>query len=152
MCLRKTILLIGVISILFACTKKIKEGTPVGNLGEYVSRTFAIDSLEDKTRLIELTTDQVKETITGMSDLDFKKKFLDEKKKFVSLKIKDERSLSDDRYSITYELTYKNKTENSEAQVLTKKHAIFRKIDGKWLIAEVQNLKTFIEHQNEMSF
>ncbi|HRK03034.1 MAG TPA: hypothetical protein PLH57_10250 [Oligoflexia bacterium] len=148
---RNFILVVSIL-VLGACSPKKSAESPENSLREYVSRTFAIDNVEDKNRLIELTTGKVKAAITTMSDADFQRHFIDESKDFIGMKIKDERALSDGRFSITYELSFKNKTVNTEAKILTKKHAIFEKIDERWLISEVQSLKTVIEHQNEMSF
>lgn len=145
------IVIVSLSLILFACEGK-KADSPNNSLREYVSRTFAIDNVEDRDRLIELTTGNVKEILLSMDEEDFRKNFLEEKKAFVGMKIKDERELNPGRYSITYELTYTNKTNSTSATVLTKKHAIFEKIEDRWLISEVQNLKTVIEHENEMSF
>lgn len=139
------------LSVFSACTKSQKAGSPVAILGDYVTKSFAVKSVQDKPKLMELTTGKVHEILEKMDDSSFNKNFIDEKKEFLSLKIKDERTLADNRYSVTYELSYMDKTGNSTAKVTTKKHAIFAQPEGHWLIDEVQTLKTLIENQNEMS-
>jgi hypothetical protein len=143
------IILLGLIS---GCSKTTNKNSPQSTLSEYVARTFAIKSSSDKLQLTELTTGQVRELLEKVTDDEFKNNFLEHKKQFVSLKIRDERKVGDDKYSITYELTYKEgSTPDSSGTVTTKKHALFHKEGDRWLIAEVRNIKTFIEHQNEMS-
>ncbi len=145
--------------ILFgACTgSKLQNGAPKDVLTEYVSRSFAVKSLADKVKLVELTTGEVKKVLEEMKDESFQQYFVAQKKEFISLKVKDERSLSDNTYSITYELTFKQQSlafdgQLSQDLITNKKHAVFVKNDGHWIISEVKNLKTDIEHQNEMSF
>lgn len=126
------------------------KDSPQGVLKEYIARTFALKSFSEKSRLLELTTGEVKEALEKLDSESFTKHFLESKKELMSMKLRDERKISDDRYSITYELSYSSKP--SDDQVTIKKHALFEKKDGKWFIAEVKNLKTYIEHQNELSF
>ncbi len=124
-------------------------------LKEYVERSFRVNSLNDKEQLMNLTTGTVRDMLSHLSDDDFRRDFLEKKRHFVDLKIKDERPLGPDGFSITYEMTYKaGPTPSDASDVITiKKHAKFlRQNSAQWLISEVQNLKTNIEHQNALSF
>lgn len=143
--------LIAMIAMATGCTKSSDKISPQGTLSDYVSRSFGLKSPGDKSRLLELTTGQVRTALEGLDDASFKASFIDTKKEFVSLKIRDERKLAEDQYSITYEVTYKHSSGDSKDKITNKKHALFVNEGGKWLITEVRNLKTFIEHQNEMS-
>lgn len=140
--------------VAFGCTKHDDKASPQTTLSDYVSRSFGMKAPGDKTRLMELTTGQVKDTLEKMDDASFRQNFVEAKKEFVALKIRDERKLSDTKYSITYELTYQTTKPSPEGElkdkVTNKKHALFVNEGGKWLISEVHNIKTFIEHQNEL--
>jgi hypothetical protein len=136
-----------------ACTTRhYEQNSPQGVLSEYISRSFSVSGTADKAKLIEMTTAEVKNALEKLDDESFKKYFLQEKKQFLSMKIKDERKITDEKYSITYELTYLNTSSISKDKVTNKKHALFEKNSGKWLISEVRNIKTSIEHQNDLSF
>lgn len=131
---------------------KKDDAGPQKTLSDYVSRSFAMKDFADRTRLLELTTGEVKETLEKLDEAAFKNYFVDSRREFLSLKIRDERQVDTDHYSITYELAYVTKRDENVDRVTNKKHAVFLNQDGKWRISTVQNLKTFIEHQNEMSF
>jgi hypothetical protein len=150
--LRKSWVAVVGMVVIAGCTGKVGKDTAQATLSEYIARSFALKSFEDRKKLEELTTGEVKTALDKMTEQEFKHTFQDEKRDFISMKIRDERKLAEDRFSITYELTYNNKTQTSQDQVTNKKHALMVNEGGKWLISEVRNLKTFIEHQNELSF
>ncbi|MGE4232316.1 MAG: hypothetical protein AB7F43_03215 [Bacteriovoracia bacterium] len=141
-----------VVLCISGCHKKNQTALPQNILQEYISRSFSMHSTDEKTKLIELATGEVKEALEKIEPSEFRKIFLDSKKEFVSLKIRDERPISEEKYSITYELTYLNKKDSAEDRVTNKKHAIFLKDKELWKIAEVQTIKTTIEHQKDVSF
>ena len=141
------------VALLPACTG-INKGAPRETLSEYVGISMNVKDTGDKAKLAALTTGTARTSIDALDDHSFKANFIDSHKEFLSLKIKDERSLTDTRFSITYELAYKNKSPNSDDLVTIKKHALLVRDTptSKWLISEVQNLKTNIEHQNAIAF
>lgn len=154
-------LAVAALASVMACTGGNKGGaeTPQRVLSEYVSRSFAVKAPVEKSKLLELTTGEVKKAIEQLDEAAFRSYFIDSKRDFLGLKVKDERKVGDGQYSITYELSYMSRglpvatsAEPSVDRVTNKKHALFVNQDGKWLISEVKNLKTLIEHQNEMSF
>ena len=134
-----------------SCSKGTGKNSPQNTLSEYVSRTFATKAPADKSRLLELTSGQAREMLDRLTDAEFQDSFVGHKREFLSLKIRDERKLGEDRYSITYELAYSDAGTESKGKVTNKKHALFVKEGEQWLISEVRNIKTSIEHQNEMS-
>ena len=142
----------AIAALSFGCTKKDGVASPQKTLTEYVSRTFSLKNPSDRQKLVELSTGQVRAALEALDDQKFKAFFVDSKREFVSLKVRDERKIDDQRFSITYELTFLTQTANSKDQITTKKHAVFVSENGKWLISEVRSLKTLIEHQGEMSF
>lgn len=146
------------------CTKGNDLSTPKGVLKEYVETTFALKDISEVEKLKKLTTGTAAQELDNLSkDQElFEKSFKSQKNVFQSMKIRDERKVSEDRYSITYELSYKNHTSESplgsespfkvqaaDNEVTTKKHAIFVKENNSWRISEVQNLKTFVDHTTE---
>ncbi|MBI3556125.1 MAG: hypothetical protein HY074_07665 [Deltaproteobacteria bacterium] len=155
-CVLIALLVLGV----FGCTKPATE-TPKEVLSAYVNLAFGVKSIGDIAGLKDFTTDSAREdlekleTDAKLGDQGqqlFKKAFEDQKiESTSSLKIRDERVLGDEGYSITYELAYHVKSANTEDKVTTKKHALFTfdKSRKRWLIKDVQGLKTFVEHTAE---
>ncbi len=145
--------MIATLALMSGCTGGPK-GAPRETLAEYVGISMNVKNTGDKAKLAALTTGVARKTIDDLDDGAFKANFIDSHKEFLSLKIKDERSLTDTRFSITYELAYKNKSPNSDDLVTIKKHALLVREGpaARWLISEVQNLKTNIEHQNAIAF
>ncbi len=134
------------------CTKKTNSGKePQDILAEYVSLTFSIGAVSDKEKLLNLTANEVKESLSKINDLEFKRIFIDSKRTFNSLKLIDKRQISDDKISFTYELAYTDKSQEKEAKVTNKKICNIIKVDGSWKISEVQNIKTFIENTEGLS-
>lgn len=163
MWIKRNVLLLLATVFIFSCTKGPNQGTPQRTLADYVSLSFAIKSFSEKGKLEKMTTGPVHESLEKMSELQFHEQYSSSDRSFVSLKVKDERKLAEDRYSITYEITYRSKSgtptgsdpvaaASFQGLVTNKKHAVFVKKDDQWLISDVQNLKTFIESQNEMTF
>jgi len=153
MSIKGFVLSIAALTLVSGCHfGKKEEGSPQRILSDYVSRSFAVKDFGEKSRLVELTTGEVKEILDRLDEAAFKETFVDSRREFVHLKIKDERQLEPGKYSITYELAYVTKCDENVDKVTNKKHAVFVNEEGKWRISSVQNLKTFIEHQNEISF
>ena len=144
------LLIIGAVG----CTKTPATETPKELLSAYVNLAFGVKTIGDIKGLKEFTTGSAHdelEKLEGDQQL-FNSAFVDQKiESTSSLKIRDERKLGDDGYSITYELAYHVKSANTEDKVTTKKHAIFafNKEKERWFIKDVQGLKTFVEHTTE---
>jgi hypothetical protein len=163
---RKAIAAAVFLFVLGGCTGGMEKESPQKTLSEYVSRTFGLKSPADLAPLKGLTTGTARQDLDKLEkneDL-FHKTFVDEKNEFVSLKIRDERNLADGRVSVTYEITYVNRNPEAKVEdadgneqvkaaasdkITVKKHAIFVLENGKWLVSEVQNLKTFVDHGDE---
>lgn len=149
------IVLIGV----GACTSSRQaKDSPAQTLSEYVGLSFAVKTKPERAKLMALSTGNVHDHIEKMSDADFKSVFEDSNREFVSLKIRDERKVQENEYSITYEITYLAKSPPVQGtsepvvdKITNKKHALFKKENGHWLISDVKNIKTTIEHQNAIS-
>lgn len=140
------------------CTRQAQVGgsAPHDVLASYIGEVFAVKSIGDLDHLKKFTLDKSEagnelDALANNEDL-FKKTFVDQKIQSVSsLRIRDERKVGDNEYSITYELTYIDQTASGGSNTVTpKKHVILvRDSSGKWLISEVKNLKTFIEHTTD---
>lgn len=139
----------------FACTNKGDVTTPQGVLRDYVSKAFAMKVNSDVDGLLQLSTGAAKtelERLRADEEL-FQKSFVEERNTSDgTIKIRDERKVSDDRYAITYELSYKSQSKDAgDNKVTTKKQAILTKESSGWKIAEVQNIKTFVEHSTDVN-
>lgn len=140
-------------SLLAGCNiRKPSLNSPQAVLSEYVTLSMSMKSLSEKVKLLKLTSGDARKMLENLDEEKFRAFFLDTRREFVSLKIRDERDLAPTRHTITYEITYKSHSPNSDDLITLKKHAVLDRIDGSWLISEVQNLKTNIEHENALSF
>lgn len=151
--MRNLFILLAAVMTLGGCSKNDRMQAPRDTIAEYVSRAMAIKTPEDKNKLAELVAGKAAVALKEMNDEQFKEYFIDTSRTFLGLKLRDERAVSETKHSITYELSYKSKSPGGSEDLITlKKHASLEKSEGgRWLITEVQNLKTNIEHQNEFA-
>src|ERR1019366_3308974 len=91
------------------CTKGADISTPQGVLRDYVSQFFTVKAAKDLEELKKHTTGEAEAALDKLEkDSEaFQKAFVDDKNTFVSMRVRDERKVGEDRYSITYELNYK---------------------------------------------
>jgi hypothetical protein len=140
-----------------ACVKSLDPShDPKKSLSDYVATSFAITSVEDKRKLLGFLTGDVKVRLEAWNEQQFREAFIESKKNFIKLSIREVKDISATEVEITYELTYIDQSNgktgfNHSAKVTNKK--LCRLIDdhGKWLIADVRNLKELIEYQNELT-
>jgi hypothetical protein len=145
--------------IIVGCISKNNkdEFSPQKILSKYVEKSFNLKSIDERRELEQYLTDEALEIVRSMDSSAFEKNFLQKNREFISLKITSEQKNSETKYSIAYEITYYEKNANpldnkiSKNKVTNKKYAIFIKKDNKWYISDVKNLKTFIEHEDELS-
>ena len=130
---------IAVLLLVTACIQE--EVTPEGvlktfieaRLGKVITRQFVLDRVTGKMRA----------SLEGMSEEDFIK-FADLRNvKRDSFKVLS-KSCQEKRCFLTYAIAYQTKTEAHFFSEV-KKIAELQLIDGKWLIADVSNVKTYHE-------
>jgi hypothetical protein len=139
-----------------------KLAQPQARLTEYVSRTFAIRTPEDRSKLVELMTGKVKERMLAWSREEFKAFFLDRQREMLKFLIKDVKEISPTETQVTYELIFTEKAKAiSEPGVLTDRwieskitHRRLAQLvleGGQWFIADVRNVRELIEFKGEMA-
>jgi hypothetical protein len=135
---------------------------PKRSLSDYVSLSFSVKDLEDKARLLNFLTGDVKSRLAGWSDDQFRDAFIESKKEFQRLYFSEVKEVSPSEVQITYELTYldhgkytdSRKYEDGkrhEAKVTNKKLCQMKLEKGKWLISDVRNIKELVEYKDELS-
>lgn len=139
------------------CTHKA-EGPedPQRRLNEYISQSFAVKGPEDRARLAGFLTGDAKTRLESWSDDQFRQAFVESKRQFVKLAFKEQKSVSADEVSVTYELSYHDNHVDAQgkphdAKITNRKLAQMVRKDGQWLIQEVRNIKELVEYKNEMS-
>ncbi|MBC7693406.1 MAG: hypothetical protein H7222_16695 [Methylotenera sp.] len=126
-------------------------GDPQKRLTEYISTSFSIKEYKDKEQLLQFLSGDAKTRLTAWSEEQFRQAFLDSKRKFIKLVIRETKRPSATETNITYELVYTDESKGSNAKVTNKKMSQFVLENGKWYIKEVSNIKELVEYQNEMS-
>lgn len=137
---------------LAGCTQKtFDKSAPKKTLQGYISKSFAISSIEDKHVLESYLTGEAKHRLATWTNAEFSKAFIDSKRKFHELSVKSVKEISPAEVELTYELSYFDGLKDTETVVTTLKKAILIKNGKEWLIREVQNIKLLVEYKEELS-
>lgn len=139
-------------SILSSCTQKPDVvSDPKKVLTDYISKSFSMKSMDDKKLLLSHLTGETKSRLDAWSEDQFRAAFIDTKRQFVKLLIKEVKKNSDIEVGITYELTYLDLAKGKDVKITNKKLAMLGKEGSQWLIKEVKNINELIEFRNEMA-
>ncbi len=143
--------LLGALS-LSACTQDAKNSNdPKQRLTDYIATSFSVRDTSDRTKLTDYLTGGAKNRLVAWSEDQFRQAFVDTKREFVKLAIREVKPVSANRTDITYELTYLDQGKGPDARVTTKRMSEMSLENGKWLIREVKNIKELIEYKNEIT-
>ncbi len=146
------IMLALVLSSGAGCTKgPDSSDDPKGRLQEYISKSFAVRTPEDKKELVGYLTGEAKTRLSAWSDEQFREAFIDSKRQFLKLAFREVKQINPSEVSVTYELTYLDQGKGRDAKVTNKKLAQMLKEQGKWVVGSVRNIKELVEYQNEVS-
>ena len=129
---------------------------PKRRLNDYISQSFAIKSVQDRTELSSFLTGEAKTRLDSWSDEQFRQAFMDSKRQFIKLAFKEFKPVTPEEVSVTYELTYQTNYADQQGKATTRKSPTEAGADGsqgqsKWLISDVRNLKELVEYKDEMS-
>lgn len=151
--LRKTVLSVFILGIsVGGCTLKGGDSTdPKDRLTAYISKSFAINSVEDRRTLESYLTGDAKFRLQAWSDEQFSKAFIESKRQFIKLGIKEVKQVSENEMGLTYELTTIDEGRGHNAKVINKKLCTMVREDGVWFIRDVMNIKELVEYKNEMA-
>jgi hypothetical protein len=138
--------------VLAACTRDPKnENDPKQRLTDYISTSFSIHDTGDRVKLENFLTGGAKNRLVAWSEDQFREAFVENKRDFVKLAIREVKPVTPKRTDITYELTYLDQGKGPDARVTTKRMCEMTLEDGKWFIRDVKNIKELIEYKNEVS-
>lgn len=142
-------------SILFlfsGCTSnEPSDSSPRQRLADYISVSFAIKSPSDKEKLVSYLTGNAKTRLSAWSEDQFKQAFVDTKRQFIKLTIREIKKISEHETNITYELSYIDQGRGSDARVTHKRLAELVEENKQWYIRDVQNLRELIEYKDALS-
>ncbi len=146
------IVALGLALSLSACTRDEKNtNDPKQRLTDYISTSFSVHDTGDRVKLENYLTGGAKNRLVAWSEEQFRQAFVDNKRDFIKLAIREVKPVTPNRTDITYELTYVDQGKGPDARVTTKRMCEMTLEDGKWLIREVKNIKELIEYKNEIS-
>jgi hypothetical protein len=146
----------------FACTNSgSKSSDPKQRVIDYISKSFAVREESDRQALLDQLTGDARYRLAAWSDEQFRAAFVESKRTFVKLQFQELKQVSQERYDVTYDLTYMDGGRPSQAAEAASRDAIAkvtqRKVcvllldKGKWLINDVRSIKELVEYQGEMS-
>jgi len=123
-------------------------------LTEYISHSFSVKGPDDRQQLLSYLTGEAKTRLAAWSDEQFRQAFIENKRQFLNLLIREQKTVSPSEFEITYEISYLDRSKGDakgETKITNKKLAQLHQEGGKWLISDVRNIKDLIEYRNEMS-
>ena len=136
-----------------ACDRKATQpNTPEGTLEKYVAAAFEVRKVEDRQKLLDLSTGDAKSHLENMNADDFKRNFLDSKLRFISMKTKDLRQEKDGDVSLVYELSFQDGSGTPAPTTHTNRKIAYLTRDeaGNWKIKSTKNIKTVIEKKEDL--
>jgi len=147
---------------LSACSSSGPQSAdPKQRVIDYISKSFAIREESDRQALLEQLTGDARYRLAAWSDEQFRAAFIESKRTFVKLQFQELKQVSDQRYDVTYDLTYMDGGRTSQAaeaasrdsiaKVTQRKVGVLTLEKGKWLINDVRSIKELVEYQGEMS-
>ena len=140
------------IVLVAGCTKSAKnENDPKQRLTDYISTSFSIRDTSGRDKLGSFLTGGAKNRLVAWSDEQFRQAFVDTKRDFLKLAIREVKPVTENRTDIPYDLTYIDQGKGPDARVTTKRLCEMTLQDGKWFIRDVRNIKELIEYKNEVS-
>src|SRR5689334_10160257 len=93
--------------IVWSCTRTFDPSRdPRRSLSDYISLSFSVKNIEDKSRLMVFLTADVKSRLAGWSEEQFREAFVESKREFIKLLFKEVKDVSPTEVEITYELSY----------------------------------------------
>lgn len=134
------------------CSKGPEQsGDPKKRLSDYISTSFSVRDVNDREKLEAYLIGGAKNRLASWSDEQFRQAFVETKREFVRLSVREVKPVNANRTDITYELTYVDQGKGADARVTTKRMCEMSFENGNWFIREVKNIKELIEYKNEIS-
>ncbi len=138
-----------------------KDADPRQRVTDYISKTFAVREESDRQGLLDQLTGDARYRLAAWSDEQFRAAFIESRRTFVRLQFQEVKQVSEERYDVTYDLTYMDGGRPSQAaesspkehiaKVTQRKICLVSRDHGKWLINDVKSVKELVEYQGEMS-
>jgi len=137
--------------VLWGCSRTPVDSSPAKVLESYIKISFSISDVRDRKQMEALLTGDTLSRLLAWSDEQFSKAFLEAPKKFLGLKILENRKVSDQEVALTYELSFEEGPKDNLAQVTQKKLCSVIRVDGLWKIKEVRSVRESIEYLKEFT-
>ena len=134
-----------------ACTPKEKDASPLKVLENYIETSFNAKTLDDKHKMEELLTGDTKQRLVSWSDEQFIRAFVETKRKFETLKILENKKVSDKETAMTYELSFQEGEGDKRAKISQRKLCVVVQEENNWKIKEVRSIRESIEYLKELS-
>jgi hypothetical protein len=136
------------------CTERSAgENSPRQRLADYISVSFAAKSPSDKEKLVGYLTGNAKARLSAWSEDQFRSAFVDTKRQFIKLTIREIKKINENETNVTYELSYLDQSTDrgGDARVTHKRLAEMVQENKQWYIRDVQNLRELIEYKDALT-
>lgn len=150
----KTVLMLTMLMMgaqFLGCSNQEKDATPIKVLENYVETSFNAKGLETKKEMESLLTGDTKKRLESWSDEQFLRAFVETKRKYESLKILENKKVSDQETALTYELNFQEGEGDKKAKISQRKLCIIVLEESTWKIKEVRSIRESIEYLKELS-
>ena len=144
-----------VLLFFIGCTKMCgpnrMEMTPEEVVEAYLNLSLNMNSIEDKSKLVNLTIGNLRTALLEASDETFEKAFINKNFNLESYSVVERRDRTPRETEITFLLSYKNLGKNREVQpdkaphITTENTVAVIKHKGAWAIKDVLGKKTSID-------
>lgn len=129
-----------------SCSAK-KDISPEEQLHSYINTAVNVTSLDEKEKLVELTTGELRRAISAASDEAFTKAYIDKKYDFRGFEIVERRDIEpDQQIELDFRLNYKSWVSGEEPELVpfveTLNRAELVYEHGRWVLSNVQSLET----------
>jgi hypothetical protein len=128
------------------CSSK-KDIAPEDQLHSYITTAVNVTSSEDKEKLIELTSGELRRAISSASEEAFQKAYIEKKYDFRGFELVERRDIEPGKtLELDFRLNYKSWSTGEEPDLVpfveTLNRAVLTYEHGRWVISNVQSLET----------
>lgn len=152
--LRRIFGLLSLISVCWSCTKMGPDpnSDPATVLQKYVQTSFHIKETNERSKLLQYLGGEAHQRLVAWSDDQFRAAFIDSKREFSKLVIREKREISPNKVNITYEVSFRDLNQKDAVKITSRKRVEMERASVEWKISSVRQLSELLEYDEAMAF